>query len=95
MKTEDSVIIDSIVNRILNKPDDTNLRTNNNSRDYNAHSGLSRRDYTIPNADTRNAKLGGHQRMPSPCRNYSKTICYYGVNCRFRVLMAAVKSLIQ
>ena len=42
---------------------------------------MSRRDYTIPNADTRNAKLGGQQRIP--CKNYSKTICYYGVNCRY------------
>ena len=80
----DSVIIESILNRISNQIDNNNLRTNNNSRNNNApNSGLSRRDYTIPNADTRNAKLGGQQRMPSPCRNYSNTICYYGVNCRF------------
>ncbi|MEL7079645.1 MAG: hypothetical protein AAGM46_27555, partial [Cyanobacteria bacterium J06582_2] len=75
--------------------DNTNLRNNNNSRNYNEpNSGLSRRDYTIQNADTGNAGLGGRQRMQyknysrgrrsrSLCKFFDKDGCRNGRNCRF------------
>ena len=95
----DSVIIDSIVNKIANKLDNTNLRNNNNSRNFNEpNSGLSRRDYTIQNADTGNAGLGNrtkdnkdksdgrtiNRNNGQKCKYFINDLCKYGRLCRYR-----------
>ena len=89
--------VDIILNKISNKLDNSNIRmkmddrsmerkrdeiSNKNSYNYNEPNIRgNKREYNIPNADTRNDKIGGQQRKP--CYNHFNTMCYYGLNCRF------------
>ena len=89
--------IDIILDKISNKLDNSNIRmkmddrsierkrddiSNKNSYNHNEPNIRgNKREHNIPNADTRNVKIGGQQRKP--CYNHFNTMCYYGSDCRF------------